>query len=665
LARICQKNQGDERVPYFASFSVVSMGLLTTILTLVFDWGGICVDSNGVASPAAIWGEWCASGPLLIFITVAMVDKPDLSRMDWFLILSFFVSLFTGFLMIIPQPNSTAIFLLFISCISFCPTLYLPFYLKQYDGSLNEQIEENHEQFSKFSQRFAQRYNISFGLTFVLPLFAVIYIISMFGLINDPVTILSFQILSVVTKGIFAAAVVDIRLDSLRETQRALVEENRASEARRAFLKYIFHEVRTPLNSLSMGIDILNRSNLDSSDKESLQVMQGASDLMCDTLNNLLIMQNIEEGKLVLCPFSVNEVISKLISSFRRTAAEKKLVITKSIAANVPKKVVGDRLRVENIISNLLSNATKFSVDSQTIHLEAKTTSVETLLDGNKKATIFFSVRDDGPGIALENQKNLFSNSVQTRPHELHEGQGSGLGLSICKQLVTLHGGSIGMESENGSGSTFHFSIPFLVYKQPSEEGLIRDNVAHVPPPDSFGEDSMSYEMLLRPSPSSADLNHSDSVDLFENMAEMSFALVVDDVLSNRKMLKTLLKKCGVEADVAENGLQALEMVQSRFCNEYQVVFMDNLMPVVGGVEATRRLRRLGYRNLIVGVTGNVLENDVIEFYRAGADLVLAKPLKMTMLLLIIQHINQKGFRSKLGKILVVVSNRLQWQTLM
>ena len=304
-------------------------------------------------------------------------------------------------------------------------------------------------------------------LTLVLPIFTIIYFFALIGWMGPPETICVFQLLSVATKGFFAYFVLGSHLGMVDPATRALIEEKRANEARRQFLRYIFHEVRTPLNSLTMGIDILERSdNLDEFELESLLMMRDASTFMSETLNDVLSMQKIEEGKLELelAPFSIRECVSKVYSTFRGSLITKDVTFKRLISDNVPTQMYGDRFRIEHLLANLLSNAIKFSPKHGNITVSVTAESIPGEPD---MVRVTVSVTDEGPGISEEDQKKLFSSFMQIKVNELQQGQGSGVGLALCKQIVMLHGGTIGVKSSAGAGSTFFFSIPFkLLEKQ-------------------------------------------------------------------------------------------------------------------------------------------------------------------------------------------------------
>mmetsp|Transcript_19791 Transcript_19791/g.27208 ORF Transcript_19791/g.27208 Transcript_19791/m.27208 type:complete len:730 (-) Transcript_19791:249-2438(-) len=646
LTKIVQSKPGNERVPYLTAFNIVSMGSLATILSLVFEWGGVCIDVLGVASPAAIWGEWCACGPLLVFIVVTLVDKSYLSKMDVFLIVSFFLCLITGFLIIVPQSIAMGYFWLTISCVTYLPLLYLPLYTRHHTGNIYAMPEDEDAFFKQYSERYTKRFNLSMVLTVILPLYTVIYIVALFGVVGPAETIAIYQVLSVLTKGLFSAVTMDVHLDTLLRTKRAIIDENErlANEARRGFLKYIFHEVRSPLNSLAIGIEILGRSNnLDSSDLESLYMMKDASEFMNDTLNDVLSMQKIEEGKLELdlCPFCISDAISKVFATFRGTVIAKSITLVKTVSPMVPNRVVGDRYRIEHVLANLLSNSIKFSASGATVVVEV---TVVNMGDDDNKVTLLVEVKDEGPGISEENQKLLFGNFVQIRPGHLQEGRGSGLGLALCKQIVTIHGGTIGVNSEEGKGSVFFFSIPFQTYK------ALITTIEEIKPVVIGGESKTEQYSSKSTSISSSISSHKWPIRV----------LVVDDVESNRKMLKMLLKKHGLNAETVENGQLAVDTILSSG-STYELVFMDNLMPVMNGVEATRTLRRNGYSNLLIGVTGNVLEDDLAEYLNAGADLILSKPMKIATLQMLLDFIAMNGVTSKADMMLIEHSSKLQW----
>ena len=406
--------------------------------------------------------------------------------------ISFFFCLVFGFIPIYPQPQWLGIFWFVVACLCFVPTLYLPFHVS---SGMEDVIDLESRQDDHIIKRKKQRYLLALWLVICFPLFPINYLLAAFGVIGYGETIGVYFLLSVLMKAFFSAVTMDVHSTAQMDAEKALEEEKKANAARRDFLKYIFHEVRTPLNSLTMGIEILRQgSHMLPTDLELLSVMKSASDFMADTLNDVLSLQKIEEGKLELelSPFSISDSVTKVLSTFHGAVLTKQINVVKSIAFDVPNRLIGDRYRVEHVLSNLLSNAIKFSPEKGDIFISVV---LSTLIpyDNKSVASVTVSVSDKGPGISAENQKKLFGNFVQIRPGQLQQGQGSGLGLSLCKQIVTLHGGTIWVESSEGQGSTFSFCIPFTVFYEPSlsDQSTETDNLVELfrkPSQDSISE---------------------------------------------------------------------------------------------------------------------------------------------------------------------------------
>eukprot|EP00597_Dinobryon_sp_UTEXLB2267_P008067 CAMPEP_0170084854 /NCGR_PEP_ID=MMETSP0019_2-20121128/19914_1 /TAXON_ID=98059 /ORGANISM="Dinobryon sp., Strain UTEXLB2267" /LENGTH=692 /DNA_ID=CAMNT_0010301085 /DNA_START=328 /DNA_END=2406 /DNA_ORIENTATION=- len=690
------------------------MGIIATLLAVVFNWGGLCIDTLRVASPAAIWGEWCACGPMLLFTILAPIEKEKLTKMDLILIFDFFLCLFSGFLSNIPhQSHEMGIFWMSFSCATYFPFLFLPIYVHHEEMKNSGDEDENIIEIEE-PRRQMQRHNLALWFTFCMPLFAVIYILAYFGFFSPEITVLLFQFFSMATKGLYAAVLLDIHKDALILAEFALSQERRANESRRAFLKYLFHEVRSPLNSLSIGIEILDRCDkLESEERDSLLMMRGASEYMAGTLNDVLSMQKIEEGKLELDlrPFSIEEVVYAVFATFKGSAIAKGLQLHYMIASEIPAKLIGDRFRLEHVVGNFLSNAIKFSPQGGRITVEVSVPSkfLVAAVDEKQRSqnnmnisrnsllwtgvfiknsyavtecheesseewkNIMLSVSDEGPGIPQEYQGKLFGNFVQIRPGELQNGQGSGLGLSLCKQIVLLHGGKVGVESEEGKGSKFYFIIPFLMAPECSKNA---NSLNSLKKSDHLAEtpDNVSGQTDVTASQGQADIDvsalilepllksshHDQSIGVLP--PQPISVLIVDDVESNRKMLRMLLKQNHVTSQTAENGQIAVEVVL-KDVEQFQIIFMDNQMPILGGVDATKLLRASGYKHLIVGVTGYVLEEDVNEYLAAGADLVLSKPLRANVMNKLLQFVRENGCLSIPGMSLSSTQspNTLTW----
>ena len=361
----------------------------------------------------------------------------------------------------------------------------------------------------------------------MMPLFPVIYVMAFFSLIDPPQTIVLFQVLSLVVKGLFA--VLQDMNDALTSVESALSREQQANESRRAFLKYLFHEVRTPLNSLVIGVEVLqSRCQTDSEATESLQMMRAACQFMSSTLNDVLSMQRIEDGKfkLDMQPFAFSDVIETVFATFSGAALGQGVSLSSVLSPDVPARLLGDRFRLEHVLANLLSNAVKFSPSDGAVLVSVSLEAEEAAASASASVTfkeargvrssfdntessrrmankghlpeegwvrVTVAVTDEGPGISRENQQRLFASFEQIDAAALQKGGGSGLGLSLCREIVCLHGGTIGVTSHEGKGSCFHFTIPFRSLSNPSQPSL-----SMLTAPESVGPEGSAASRPVR-----------------------------------------------------------------------------------------------------------------------------------------------------------------------
>ena len=300
-------------------------------------------------------------------------------------------------------------------------------------------------------------------------------------------------------------------------------------------------------------------------------------------------------------------------------------------------------------------------------------------------------VKDLGAGISAANQTKLFSNFMQIRPSTLQKGEGSGLGLALCKAIVELHGGKIGVESEEGFGSSFFFTIRFPVVEQ-GEVNASYDIESQRAPQYVQGITLLGNSHKIAPSPISPcatasatasattsptptrkrytlalekvpSLNDAAAAALvsIESADGRLCALVVDDAETNRKMLMALVKRLKIDAVCEENGELAVQKVVADM-HLHRLVLMDNLMPVMNGMQAAKAMRLAGYPYIIAGVTGNVMEDDVAEYLDAGADTVFSKPVRVESLKKLLQLIETQGPLSRgAGMTLIERAEGMEW----
>ena len=425
-----------------------------------------------------MWGEWLSCGPLLFMTSLGAQEKDNLSTYEWWLVFFFFGCLLHGFLINVASTYVGGVSFLTLSCAFYFPLLLLPFTdLFKDTHTQSHRIESTEKQ-----EHRKKRKALCDLFTYSMPLFVLVYILSFLTIIDAAMTIILFQLLSLIVKGVYAAVLMDLYENAYLLAQAALSEERRANEARRAFLKYLFHEVRTPLNSLCIGIEVLDgHCQTDKEANESLTMMRGAVEFMSGTLNDVLSMQKIEEGKLDLDmrPFAFGDVISTVFATFKGAVVAKSLHLSSVLSPLLPARLLGDRFRLEHVLANLLSNAIKFSpvMGNISVDVSAEQISIANMEDFDDEMVVTVSVTDEGVGISEENQKKLFKAFFQISAGTQQSGGGSGLGLSLCKEIVSLHGGTIGVRSAEGHGSCFYFSIPF---KTIPYEKLEHGNVTHI-----------------------------------------------------------------------------------------------------------------------------------------------------------------------------------------
>lgn len=370
--------------------------------------------------------------------------------------------------------------------------------------------------------------------------------------------------------------------DEIFTREQLLKAKQKAEEATKSksrFLANMSHEARNPLNSILGMIDLLSESDLNAEQRESLNVMQYSAKKLYQLLNDILDLSRIEANriKLEIMPFNLFDELQTLVKSYESQVYLKQNKLKLTINQGVPKNVKSDPLRLSQIISNLISNANKFT-NKGIIELIVSPLNVS-----GKKADLKFEVKDTGIGITQENI-NIFEDYEQGDNSITRTDGGSGLGLSISKSLCELLGGSLEYSSHPETGTSFWFVL---------------------------------------------NLEFEDKVtnDKFKNL---NF-LVVDDNLLNQKVVGSILLKQGITFDVADNGIVAFEKASLK---HYDVILMDIQMPEMDGYDATRLIRMRENENnvqkpsLIIALTANATVEDRKKCLDLGMDNYLTKPFK-------------------------------------
>lgn len=365
------------------------------------------------------------------------------------------------------------------------------------------------------------------------------------------------------------------------------VKAQASTKAKSAFLATLSHEIRTPMNGVLGTAQILLKSPLDDEQRRHLRTLYESGDHMMTLLNEILDFSKIEQGhiELDLYPFPLDSIIGSVNSIYFSLCAEKGLKF--KVVSQVPSDrwYLADKARLRQILFNLLSNAVKFTVQGYVeLHFNEK------IIEGKNHLQI--KVRDTGIGIANESQEKIFKPFEQAESTTTRRFGGTGLGLAIVKQLCEKMDGSIRVTSEIGVGSSF--------------EALLQLDVCEPIKSDIKVDRKLRYEGLK--------------------------ALVVEDNRTNSIIISTFMSNKGFECDCVENGEQAIEAISN---DVYDLVLMDNHMPVMDGIEATTAIRKLDSsksRVLIVGCTADVFKETRAHMKSAGVDFIIPKPIDETEL---------------------------------
>ncbi len=361
-----------------------------------------------------------------------------------------------------------------------------------------------------------------------------------------------------------------------------LIAEN-AVKAKQQFLSNMSHEIRTPMNAIIGFTKVVLKTDLSDKQLEYINAIKISGDALIVLINDILDLAKVDAGKMTFekTPFNVKSSISAMLHLFETKIQEKNLVLTKIYDTRIPEVLVGDPVRLHQIILNLVSNAVKFTSTGEI------TIRTQLLYEDEDTTKIEFSITDTGIGISQTKLAHIFDDFQQATSDTSRLYGGTGLGLAIVKQLVESQGGTISVNSLLGKGSTFSFTLHFL---KTTEEA------------------TMNTELL----------------ELDSEIKNIR-VLVVEDIALNQLLMKTLLDEFGFERDIAGNGKIAIEKLRTK---TYDIILMDLQMPEMNGFEATTFIRNEMNSNIpIIALTADVTTVDLEKCTQVGMNDYIAKPV--------------------------------------
>ncbi|MBK6266710.1 response regulator [Marivirga sp. S37H4] len=365
------------------------------------------------------------------------------------------------------------------------------------------------------------------------------------------------------------------------------VAEN-AVKAKQQFLSNMSHEIRTPMNAIIGFTKVVLKTELTPKQKEYLTAIKTSGDALIVLINDILDLAKVDNGKMTFeeIPFNISASISAILHLFELKIQEKNLKFVKEYDSDIPKVILGDPLRLHQILINLISNAIKFTSKGSI------KVSVKLLEEDEQQLTIEFGVTDTGIGISEDKILKIFENFQQASSGTSRLFGGTGLGLAISKQLVEAQGGSINVHSIIEKGSSFTFTLSFKkTTKEAESEPIIEE-------PDALISDVK--------------------------------VLVVEDIALNQLLMRTLLDDFGFECDIAVNGKVAIEKLESK---AYDIILMDLQMPEMNGFEATEYIRKKLKLNMpIIALTADVTTADLARCKSVGMNDYISKPIDEKLL---------------------------------
>ncbi len=392
------------------------------------------------------------------------------------------------------------------------------------------------------------------------------------------------------------------RSNQLNQRLEEELEKSKAAEkAKGDFLANMSHEIRTPMNGVLGMVEILGDTNLDPTQREQLTIIQRSADSLLNILNDILDYSKIASGKLEMeeIVLDLKETLQDVIRLLKPTAEDKGIELLFDFPDDQPKIFLGDPTRIRQIIFNLVGNGLKFTENGQVV-ISCRCS------HRNERHNVIIDIKDSGVGIPEDRLEAIFEQFEQAENGTTRKFGGTGLGLAICRQLSALMGGEVTVRSILGVGTTF------------------------------------SVNLTLTPSTALVSIR-----PLACALPDFGFkALVAEDNTVNQLVVRKLLAKVGISIDLAKNGQEAVRMTAEK---KYDLIFMDVRMPIMNGLEATRKIRAAHHENAtipIIALTADASADDATRCLEAGMNAHLRKPLKLQELLMALDQLMPETIKS-------------------
>jgi signal transduction histidine kinase/CheY-like chemotaxis protein len=381
-------------------------------------------------------------------------------------------------------------------------------------------------------------------------------------------------------------------LKMLERLHKAKQDALKVTKLKSQFLASMSHEIRTPLNGIIGTSILLSKTKLDKQQRQFTTALHYSSDILLKLINNILDFSKIEANKIELEKNQVNiyETIESMVQTLLFSAEQKSLTLNSHVDTDIPKILIGDQKRINQILLNLIGNAIKFTHQGNV--------NIEVVLKSNESEhyTLSFKIKDTGIGITTDDQKVIFERFTQVGKTEKTPTSGTGLGTTICKELVKLMGGEIILKSELNKGSEFSFE---LVFKSPQESDL-----------------KNSSEITTK--------NSNSKTNRSEIKKKSLTILIAEDDDINAMVLEQFLLEQGHHSTRVENGNKVLKILAS---TDFDLIFMDLHMPELSGIEATELIRINNKTQVIIGLTANATTEHQQTCMDAGMNDFLSKPI--------------------------------------